>query len=150
MYISTVHLLSTSGWTPGFEPGTVGFALGPLTTTPRRPMERKSKKIRIYFIKSVREVKVDLKITQNISKHNLTHEKGVNCPKCNHIASSNDGLNKHLKSCSKDGAIHECEECGYKSGTSYGLSLHVKKAHLDFSKVPNLRCQECDLTGFSR
>ena len=83
-------------------------------------------------------------------EHNLTHEKGVNCPKCDHIASSNDGLNKHLKSCSKDGAIHECEECGYKSGTSYGLSLHVKKAHLDFSKVPNLRCQECDFTGFSR
>ena len=36
-----------------------------------------------------------------LPEHNLTHEKGVNCPKCDHIASSNDGLNKHLKSCSK-------------------------------------------------
>ena len=114
MYISTVHLLSTSGLdylrelrsqilfeserTPGFEPGSAGCELG---VVPRRHggwwKERAEEYVFIFSLqpctrKSVREVKIDLQITQNISKHDLTHEKGVNCPKCNHIASSNDGL----------------------------------------------------------
>jgi hypothetical protein len=138
-------MLFESERTPGFEPGSTGCELG---VVPRchggRWKERAEENVFIFSLqpctrKSVREVKIDLQITQNISKHDLTHEKGVNCPKCNHIASSNDGLKNAFKNYSRNGTVHECEKYSYKSKTSYGLILHVKKAHLDLSKSAKLK-----------
>jgi hypothetical protein len=90
MYISTVHLLSTSGLdylrelrsqilfeserTPGFEPGSTGCELGVVPRRHRGRWEEIAEKYVFIF--------------------NLQYngEKRVNCPKCNHIASSNVGL----------------------------------------------------------
>ena len=40
-----------------------------------------------------------------------------------------DKLNIHLKSCSIVGDVEVCNDCGFKSGTIYGMSIHIKKAH---------------------
>ena len=149
MYISTVHLLSTSGLdylrelrsqilfeserTPGFKPGSTGCELD---VVPRchggRWKERAEKYVFIFSLqpctwKSVREVKIDLQIKQDISKHDLTYEKGVNCPKCNHIASSNDGLKNAFKNYSRNGTVHECEKCSYKIQNQLRLGPTCKK-----------------------
>jgi hypothetical protein len=49
---------------------------------------------------------------------------GLNCTKCDYSTNANFKLNDHMKRCSLDGEIHKCQDCGYRSGTSYGLSKH--------------------------
>ena len=73
-----------------------------------------------------------------------------NLGKCDYLAKSNDRLIAHMRTCSIDGEIHKCIECGYKSGTKYGLSIHMKKDHLDSTMTPVMKCQECDFTAISR
>ena len=147
MYISTVHLLSTSGLdylrelrsqilfeserTPGFEPGSTGCELGVVPRRHRGRWEKRAEKYVFIF--------------------NLQDNDGIriNCPKCNHIASSNVGL-KNSKITPVTTLFTSVKNAATNPKTSYSLVLHVKKAHLGLSKVQNLRCQKCDLTSFSR
>ena len=74
----------------------------------------------------------------------------LNCSNCDYTANQTDKLKSHQKSCLKNGKIHECDECGYKSGTIYGLGIHIKKAHLELPVAPKWKCQECDFQDYSR
>ena len=67
----------------------------------------------------------------------------MNCTKCDYSTNANCKLNDHIKRCSLDGEIHKCQDCGYRSGTSYGLSKHRNKAHR-MSILSAFKCIKCD------
>ena len=172
MYISTVHLLSTSGLdylrelrsqilfeserTPGFEPGSAGCELG---VVPRRHggwwKERAEEYVFIFSLqpctrKSVREVKIDLQITQNISKHDLAHKKGVNCPKCNHIASSNDGLKNAFEKLLQKWHCSRVWRMQLQIQNQLWLDPTCKKGSFGFFKSAKLKVSRMWSPSFSR
>ena len=67
-------------------------------------------------------------------------ENCLECLKCDYVGKTSGHLKSHLKTCSKTDEIHSCEVCGHRSGTQYGLILHIKSVHPEF-KRKHLKCE---------
>ena len=66
-------------------------------------------------------------------------ESSLECLKCDYVGKNSSNLKSHLKTCSKTDEIHSCEVCGHRSGTPYGLIIHIKSVHPEF-KRKNIKC----------
>ena len=67
------------------------------------------------------------------------NENKYSCDQCNHVASNQGNLKKHIKTI-HDGVKYPCDQCNHKASDPSNLRQHIKSIH-DGVKFP---CQECN------
>ena len=67
------------------------------------------------------------------------------CSRCDYRTSTMDRLNSHTMRCLESNELFTCESCGFKSGTSYGLTVHFKNSHPGQKfHSGSKKCTRCD------
>ena len=92
--------------------------------------------------------------TDKLKEHKKEHPnlriRSKKCSRCDWSTDQQGKLDIHEKRCMKSGEIFTCENCGYRSGTSLGLSIHFQREHPGMKrkkknlKIGTKKCSRCD------
>ena len=92
--------------------------------------------------------KCDFKVSQegsllvHLAKMHRTTESNHHCEFCDYTCRDNSSLRKHQNICKVDTPKFICNQCQFKAGTSYLLTLHTFKEH-----GKQRKCEFCDYTS---